>query len=136
MGALREISAPHKGFTRCLCLLVQLWCGVNQGLQSTTGFSWTTEPRKQVTVVGSTGTSRSQMLTTQYLQKSPICVSSMHGRPALAYLLPVSKNPHMTQPCGAYTSLPGASILALDLLGDHPVCLFLTPGWSVREEMF
>lgn len=42
----------------------------------------------------------------------------------------------MAHPDGADMGLPGASILALDLLGGHPVCLLFAPGWSLREQMF
>lgn len=41
----------------------------------------------------------------------------------------------MTHPGGADMGLPGASILALDLLRGHPVCLLLAPGRSLREQM-
>lgn len=57
-----------------------------------------------------------------------------HTRPASAYLLPLSTHPNI-HPDGAGIGLPGASILALDLIGGHPVFLLLTPGWSLREQM-
>lgn len=136
-GSVREVA--HESLKRdfsipqmCVCPLARLWCEVSQEEpQSTTGFSWTTEQRKHCCRLCKDFQKSNAYLS---VPAEPPHLCLQHTRPASAYLLLLSTHPNI-HPDGAGIGLPGASILALDLIGGHPVFLLLAPGWSLREQM-
>jgi hypothetical protein len=77
MGALREISAPYKDIPDVCARWHSSGVVSQEGRQSTTGFSWITELRTQVTAVGSAGTSGVKCLPLRPCRNPP-SVSPAH----------------------------------------------------------